>query len=57
MKKHRRLFALASALLLALTALPCTALAADAEGAEPAQGAPPPPSSIPQKCGRVRKTA
>lgn len=42
MKKHRRLFALASALLLALTALPCTALAADAEGAEPAQGAPPP---------------
>lgn len=42
MKKHRRLFALASALLLTLTALPCTALAADAEGAEPAQGAPPP---------------
>lgn len=40
MKKHRRLFALASALLLALTALPCTALAADAEGAELAQGAP-----------------
>ena len=42
MKKHRRLFALASALLLTLTALPCTALAADAESAEPAQGAPPP---------------
>lgn len=42
MKKHRRLFALASALMLALAALPCTALAADAEGAEPAQGAPPP---------------
>lgn len=42
MKKHRRLFALASALLLTLTALPCTALAADAEGAEPAQGASPP---------------
>lgn len=42
MKKHRRLFALASALVLALAALPCTALAADAEGAEPAQGAPPP---------------
>lgn len=42
MKKHRRLFALASALLLTLTALPCTALAADAEGGEPAQGAPPP---------------
>ncbi len=42
MKKHRRLFALASALLLALAALPGTALAADAEGTEPAQGAPPP---------------
>ena len=42
MKKHRRLFALASALLLALTALPRTALAADTEGGEPAQGAPPP---------------
>lgn len=42
MKKHRRLFALASALVLALAALPCSALAADAEGAEPAQGAPPP---------------
>ena len=42
MKKHRRLFALASALLLTLTALPCTALAADAEAGEPAQGAPPP---------------
>ena len=42
MKKHRRLFALASVLLLALAALPCTALAADTEGAEPAQGAPPP---------------
>ncbi len=42
MKKHRRLFALASALLLSLAALPCTALAADAEGGEPAQGAPPP---------------
>ncbi len=42
MKKHRRLFALASALLLTLAALPCTALAADAEGAEPAQGAPSP---------------
>lgn len=42
MKKHRRLFALASALLLTLAALPCTALAADAEGAEPAQGTPPP---------------
>lgn len=42
MKKHRRLFALASALVLTLAALPCTALAADAEGGEPAQGAPPP---------------
>lgn len=42
MKKHRRLFALASALPLTLAALPCTALAADTEGAEPAQGAPPP---------------
>lgn len=40
MKKHRRLFALVSALVLTLAALPCTALAADAEGAEPAQGAP-----------------
>ena len=47
MKKHRRLFALASALLLTLTALPCTALAADAEGAEPAQGAPPPAALYP----------
>jgi len=42
MKKHHRLVSLASALLLALAALPCTALAADAEGGEPAQGAPPP---------------
>ena len=42
MKKHRRLFALASVFLLALTALPCTALAAEAEGTEPPQGAPPP---------------
>ena len=42
MKKHHRLFALASALLLALAALPCTALAAETEGTEPAQGAPPP---------------
>ena len=42
MKKHHRLFSLASALLLALAALPCTALAAETEGTEPAQGAPPP---------------
>lgn len=42
MKKHHRLFALASALLLTLAALPCTALAADAEGAEPARDALPP---------------
>ena len=41
MKKHHRLFSLASALLLALAALPCTALAAETEGTEPAQGAPP----------------
>ena len=32
MKKHHRLFSLASALLLALAALPCTALAAETEG-------------------------
>lgn len=42
MKKHHRLVSLASALLLALAALPCTALAAETEGTEPAQGAPPP---------------
>lgn len=41
MKKHHRLVSLASALLLALAALPCTALAAETEGTEPAQGAPP----------------
>ncbi len=40
MKKHHRLLTLASALLLALVALPGTALAA--EGTEPAQGTPPP---------------
>ena len=42
MKKHHRLVSLASALLLALAALPCTALAAEAGDTEPAQGAPPP---------------
>ena len=42
MKKHHRLVSLASALLLSLAALPCTALAAETEGTEPAQGAPPP---------------
>ena len=42
MKKHHRLFSLASALLLSLAALPCTALAAETEETEPAQGAPPP---------------
>ena len=47
MKKHHRLFSLASALLLALAALPCTALAAEAEGTEPAQGAPPPAALYP----------
>ena len=40
MKKHHRLLTLASALLLALAALPSTALAA--ESTEPAQGTPPP---------------
>ena len=40
MKKHHRLLTLASALLLALTALPGTALAV--EGTEPAQGTQPP---------------
>ena len=39
MKKHRRIFTLALTLLLALAALPGTALAAGAEGTEPAQGA------------------
>ncbi len=47
MKKHHRLFSLASALLLALAALPCTALAAETEGTEPAQGAPPPAALYP----------
>lgn len=42
MKKHHRLVSLASALLLALAALPCTAMAAEAGDTEPAQGAPPP---------------
>ena len=41
MKKHRKLFSIASALLLALAALPGTALAAEAESAEPAQGTQP----------------
>lgn len=41
MKKHHKLFALVSALLLALAALPCTALAAEAESAEPAQDTQP----------------
>ena len=40
MKKHHRLLTLASALLLALAALPGTALAA--EGTEPAEGTQPP---------------
>ena len=47
MKKHHRLFALASVFLLALTALPCTALAAEAGDTEPAQGAPPPAALYP----------
>lgn len=47
MKKHHRLVSLASALLLALAALPCTALAAETEGTEPAQGAPPPAALYP----------
>lgn len=47
MKKHRRLFALASALLLTLAALPCTALAAETEGTGPAQGVPPPAALYP----------
>ena len=42
MKKHRKLFSIASALLLALAALPCTALAAETGSAEPAQGTAPP---------------
>lgn len=42
MKKHRRLFAFVSAFLLALAALPCTALAAEAGDTEPAQGGQPP---------------
>lgn len=41
MKKHHKLFALVSTLLLALAALPSTALAAEAESAEPAQGTQP----------------
>lgn len=41
MKKHRRLFSFASALLLTLAALPCSALAAEAESAEPVQDTPP----------------
>ena len=40
MKKHHRLLTLVSVFLLLLAALPCTAMAAD--GAEPAQAAPPP---------------
>ncbi len=47
MKKHHRLVSLASALLLALAALPCTAMAAETEGTEPAQGAPPPAALYP----------
>ena len=42
MKKHHRLVSLASALLLAFAALPCTAMAAEAGDTEPPQGAPPP---------------
>ena len=41
MKKHRRLFPLTSALLLVLLVLPCTALAANLENVEPAQGVSP----------------
>lgn len=47
MKKHHRLVSLASALLLALAALPCAALAAEAGDTEPAQGAPPPAALYP----------
>lgn len=47
MKKHHRLVSLASALLLALAALPCTAMAAEAGDTEPAQGAPPPAALYP----------
>ena len=57
MKKHRRIFTLALTLLLALAALPGTALAAGAEGTEPAQGAQTPPSSTRRRYGRARKTA
>ena len=42
-----QLVSLASALLLALAALPCTALAAEAGDTEPAQGAPPPAALYP----------
>ncbi len=42
MKKHRRLFTLFSAILLAFAIFPCTALAADTENTGPAQEAPPP---------------
>ena len=47
MKKHHRLVSLASALLLVLAALPCTAMAAEAGDTEPAQGAPPPAALYP----------
>ena len=47
MKKHHRLVSLASALLLALAALPCTAMAAEAGDTAPAQGAPPPAALYP----------
>ena len=47
MKKHHRLVSLASALLLALAALPCTAMAAEAGDTEPAQGVPPPAALYP----------
>ena len=41
MKKHRRLFTIFSALLLALAIVPCTALAAGVENAGPEPEAPP----------------
>lgn len=58
MKKHRKLFSIASALLLALAALPSTALAGrSGERGTGRRAHRPPPSFIPLRCGQVRKTA
>ena len=49
MKKHHRLVSLASALLLALAALPCTAMAAETEGHGTGPGSAAPCGPLPRR--------